>query len=338
MMSGKQRTKIALSFGEPDRVPRFWPGFWPEFVEIWTRSHPGADPLEYFGSDVRLVAPDESAWPGQAGIQRVEGDMIVFRDGWGQLKRSQRTKQGMGELLEPAVRGRIDPDTLAFQDPAADNRYEEAARQMDRWKDDLFIFGKTGGPYLRAAFMRGEENFWMDVAEDPQWTRAFVDRVADHITAVGVEQIRRFGLEDSGIAIYDDVASSAGPFVGPHHYESIFLPALRRMVKAYKDAGAGVVMHHSDGNVLPLLDMWIDAGVQAINPVEFRTGMDPVAICRQYDGRLVCIGGLDNCAILPRGDRDEVRDHVLHLLEAGRGGGFVIGPHSIGPDVDPATM
>ena len=50
------------------------------------------------------------------------------------------------------------------------------------------------------------------------------------------------------------------------------------------------------------------------------------------------IGGLDNCAILPRGDRAEVRDHVLHLLQAGRGGGYVIGPHSIGPDISVDTM
>jgi uroporphyrinogen decarboxylase len=126
--------------------------------------------------------------------------------------------------------------------------------------------------------------------------------------------------------------------VGPERYEEIFLPALRRMVRAYKDAGARRVMHHSDGNVLSLLDMWVEAGIDAINPVEFRTGMDPVKIREQYGQKLVCTGGLDNCDILPRGDRTEIRDHVQHILQAGRGGGFVIGPHSIGPDIRPDTM
>lgn len=88
------------------------------------------------------------------------------------------------------------------------------------------------------------------------------------------------------------------------------------------------VMHHADGNVLPLLDMWIDAGIDAINPVEYRSGMDTIEIREQYGDKLVLIGGLDNCAILPRGDRTEVRDHVLHLLAAGGGGGYVFGPHS----------
>ena len=66
--------------------------------------------------------------------------------------------------------------------------------------------------------------------------------------------------------------------------------------------------------------------------------MDPLKIHRHYGDRLVCIGGLDACVILPRGDRAKIRDHVLHLLEAGRGGGFVIDPHSIGSDISIETM
>jgi uroporphyrinogen-III decarboxylase len=66
--------------------------------------------------------------------------------------------------------------------------------------------------------------------------------------------------------------------------------------------------------------------------------MDPVQIRQRFGNRLVCVGGLDNCEILPRGDRAEIRDHVLHLLEAGRGGGYLFGPHSIGPDIRVETM
>ena len=197
---------------------------------------------------------------------------------------------------------------------------------------------KTGGPYLRAATMRGDEEFWVDTAEDPSWARAFVDRVAEHITAIGVESIRRFDLGETGIAIYDDVASNRGPFVSPATYEAVFLPALRRMVRAYREAGAAKIMHHSDGDVSLLLDMWIDAGIDAINPVEYRAGMDPVAISVRYGEQLVCVGGLDNAAILPRGDREEIRDHISHLMTAARGGGFIIAPHSIGPDISVETF
>ncbi len=342
-MTGKQRVMEAMQYREPDRVPRYWQSFWPEFQGAWIAEHGPTDLDRHFGSDMHLVAAIETAWPSSAGIVEKQGDQMLVRTGWGELKRAPLQELGswqqlMGETVEPAVPQRIDPDTFEFEDPLADHRFADAQVQADALRDDYFVWCKSGGPYLRAAFMRGEEQFWIDSIEDPGWTRAFVDRVADHIIAVAVEALNRFGLHDTGMGIYDDVAAGWGTFVGPERYEQIFMPALRRMVKAYKDAGARWVMHHSDGNVLSLLDMWIDAGIDAINPVEYRTGMDPVKIREQYGQKLVCVGGLDNCAILPRGDRDEVRDHVLHLLEAGRGGGFVIGPHSIGPDISPATM
>jgi uroporphyrinogen decarboxylase len=341
-MNSKQRAMAAMNFEEPDRVPRYWSSFWNEFAEEWGRQRSKVDLFEHFRSDMRLVAADETAWPTRAGIVRREGDRSLVRTGWGELKRTKfkgwESREYMGALVEPAVPERVDPRTLEFDDPMLPSRYDKAAEKAATLKDDYFVWCKSGGPYLRAAMMRGEENFWMDVAEDPDWVRAFVERIVDHIVSIAIEAMNRFGLQDTGIAIYDDVASNAGPFVGPPNYERIFLPALRRMVKDYKAAGAARVMHHSDGNVLSLLDMWVDAGIDAINPVEFRCGMDPVKIREQYGKQLVCTGGLDNSVILPRGDRSEIRDHVTHLLQAGRGGGFVIGPHSIGPDISVETM
>jgi uroporphyrinogen-III decarboxylase len=340
-MTSKQRAIAAMNFREADRVPRYFSDFWPEFEANWKQVHGPTDLHKHFGDDMRLVEPCESAWPTRAGLVEWRGDRAVVRSGWGELKLTQFTapaEQVMGELIEPAVKERIDPEKLRFDDPLLDSRFERAGKEAAALKDEYFVWCKSGGPYLRAAFMRGEEQFWMDVVEDPGWTRAFVDRVVDHIVAVAIGGLRRFGLQDTGIAIYDDVASSSGPFVGPKHYEQVFLPALRRMVKAYQAAGARWVMHHSDGNVLSLLDMWVDAGINAINPIEFRTGMDPLKIRRQFGNRLVCTGGMDNCEILPRGDRGEIRDHILLLLEAGRGGGFIFGTQSIGPDIRVETM
>ena len=339
-MTSKERVIAALDFREPDRVPRYFSFFWSEFKAQWERIHGPTDLFLHFGDDMRLVEPEESAWPTRAGMVECRGERMVVRTGWGETKLTpfiDPAGQVMGQLLEAGVKERMDPDKLRFDDPRMDKRFEKAGRQAAALKDEFFLWCKSGGPYLRAAFLRGEEQFWMDVAEDPGWTKAFVDRVTDHIVAVALEAMRRFNLTDAGAAIYDDVASSQGPFVGPRNYERIFLPALRRMVKAYKDAGARWVLHHSDGNILPLLDMWIDAGVNAINPVEYRVGMDAVKLREQFGNRLVLTGGMDNTDILPRGDRGEIRDHVLYLLQAGRGGGFVFGTHSFGPDISVET-
>ena len=341
-MNHKERTAAAMNFRQPDRVPRYWQNFWDQFEDNWTSRYGRTDLFDHLGDDMKLVIADESPWPSQAGTIKTDGEWVVVRTAWGEVKRTVMDQSGrqqvMGQLLEAPVPQRVDPATLEFEDPLDDSRYEAAGARAAELKDTYYTMCKTGGPYLRAAFLRSETEFWMDVAEDPEWTRAFVERVVDHIIVVGLESLRRFDLYETGIAIYDDVSASWGPFVGPDHYEKIFLPSLRRMVKAYKDAGARKVMHHSDGNNLPLLEMWVDAGVDAINPVEFRSGMDPVKIKEQFGDKLVCVGGLDNCAILPRGDKAEIKDHIDHLLSAGSGGGYILGPHSIGPDITPETM
>jgi len=336
MVTGKERVLAALEYREADRVPRFWDCFWKEFRVEWRKRFPDTDPMTYFGNDMHVVVADETPWPTRARVLRESDQERIARNGWGQVART-RAGSYFSELLEVAVPERVDPDTFVFDDPLMDRRYEGRFSE-GKLQDGAFVFCKTGGPYLRSAFLRGEEQFWLDIKDDPAWVRAFVDRVTDHLTAVGVESIRRWGLQDSGIAIFDDVAANWGPFVGPEAYERLFLPPLRRMIEAYRDAGARFVMHHSDGNVSSLLDMWVDAGVDAINPVEWRSGMDVVQIRKRYGNRLALIGGLDNCAILPRGDRKEVRDHVRYLLEAGRGGGYAIAPHSIGPDISVDTM
>jgi uroporphyrinogen decarboxylase len=337
-MTGKERVTAALEFREADRVPRIWDAFWPEFVTQWDQRFPGVDPSNYFGNDVLVIVADETPWPSRAGVISTNGDEQIVRNGWGQLQRL-RGDAHFSETIELAIPERVDPDTLVFDDPLDDGRYLPCeAHIAEQRAAGRFLFCKTGGPYLRSTFLRGEEQLWYDIMDDPGWVRAFVDRVTDHLIAVGVESIRRWGMQDTGIEINDDVASNAGPFVGAETYERIFLPALQRMIKAYKQAEARFVLQHSDGNVMPLLDMWVDAGVDVINPVEYRAGMDAPAIRRKYGDKLALIGGLDNTVILPRGDRGEIREHIFHLLEAGRGGGYAIGPHSIGPDVSVDTM
>jgi len=109
------------------------------------------------------------------------------------------------------------------------------------------------------------------------------------------------------------------------------------MVSSFKKAGAKRVILHSDGNILPFLDMLIEAGIDGINPVEYKAGMDILKLKKKYGKRFSYLGGVDNAVILPRGDKKEIKNHVRPILEAGREGGIAIGTHSIGPDISVET-
>jgi uroporphyrinogen decarboxylase len=334
-MTSTERVLAALDYQRPDRIPLF-ETYWDEFIANWRREKqlgPDADIYAHYGVDIAICVPDETPWPSRAAVLEQTPAHMVQRDGWGA---THRTVPGGFFFEEEAVAlpQKVDPDKLEFESPTLDARYEGFMKAVaDARAAGRCPFAKTGGPYLRATNLRGVEQWLVDIAEDPGYAFALASRITDHMTAVGVEAVRRAGLQGTGIWIYDDIASNLGPMVSPPTYERIFIPLMARMVAAYRAAGARRVIMHSDGNILPVLDLLVQAGIDAINPVEPKAGMDIVALRERYAGRLAFVGGLDNAFVLPSGDRARIREHVLRCVATAREGGIVLGSHSIGPDI-----
>jgi uroporphyrinogen decarboxylase len=334
-MTSTERVQAALSYQRPDRIPLF-ETYWDEFTANWRSEKqlgPDADIYAHYGVDIAVCVPDETPWPSRAAVLEKTPSHTVERDGWGA---THRTVPG-GFFFEEAgvaLPEKVDPDKLGFESPTLDARYDGFLKAVNEARAaGRCPFAKTGGPYLRPTNLRGVEQWLMDIGEDPGYATALAERVTDHMITVGVEAIRRAGLQGTGIWIYDDISSNLGTMVSPQTYERIFLPLMARMVAAYRTAGAHRVIMHSDGNILPVLDMLVEAGIDAINPVEPKAGMDIVALRERYAGRLAFVGGLDNAFVLPSGDRTRIREHVLRCVAAAREGGIVLGSHSIGPDI-----
>lgn len=328
----KQVVLAACAFETPSRIPRI-EHFW-DLGPEWRERLGDYDEI----SDVLIRDPDETFFPSRTRIIEEKGGYIHRLDGWGRLTRT-RPGSYFSETIDVALPAGKDPDSLRFDPPDLDIRFcieglppAESLRKIEEEKTRFCVFGKTGGPFLRSAFLRGEEQFLVDIARDPSLASAIAKRVADHLTAVGVEEIRRWNLHETGIWIYDDIGTSQGPIVSPRSFERIFLPLYRRMIEAYRRAGARYVFLHSDGNVLPLLDMFVDAGIDGLNPVERHSGMDPAVIRARYP-RLVLAGGVDNIGTLHDGPVEKIVEETRALIEMGRSGGVIIGAHSIGPDI-----
>jgi uroporphyrinogen-III decarboxylase len=208
----------------------------------------------------------------------------------------------------------------------------ELLKMLAQAKAHHCVFGKTGGPYLRTTFVRGETQFLMDIATDPGLAKALADKMGAHLAAVGVSEIQRWSLQATGVWIYDDMAHNGGPMFSPASFEKIFLPAYRRMIRAYKAAGARYVFLHSDGDIRPLLDMLIDAGIDGINPLERRARMDAAVLRRRYP-HLVLTGGMCNTDTLVKGPISRIQAEARELIDLGRDGGLVIGTHSVSPEI-----
>ncbi len=177
----------------------------------------------------------------------------------------------------------------------------------------------------------------MDIAGDPSFARAIAEKVADHLIAIGLEQLRRWDLYDTGLWIYDDMAGNRGPMFSPAKFEQVLLPAYRRMIRGYKEGGARYVFLHSDGDIRCLLDMLVDAGIDGLNPLERRANMDIVEIRRCYP-KLILTGGMCNTHTLIHGSRGQIEAEARRIIDLGRDGGVVIGTHSISPEIPLANF
>lgn len=329
MNASYERVMKALNFQPPDYVPHF-DEYSEKFIEKWKmekRFGKEADIEDYYAVDILISIPADEGWPKRSGVIKREGDYVIYRDGWGMIQRQPSHAYGelrhgyFGQELDVVCKDKVNPEKLKFESPQANYRYEWTSRYVKKHRDKYAIFGKVGGPYSRSSRLRGTQQFMMDIAEDPEYARALSEKVTEHLIQIGLQQLKRDHLTSTGIWIFDDIAGNKGLLMSPASYEKIFYPSLVKMVKAFKEAGANKVILHSDGNIEPILDMLLEAGIDGIHPVEPKAGMDMKKIKARYDKRLSLIGGMCNAYVLPRGSKEEIAKQVRGIIELGKDGG-----------------
>ncbi len=140
----------------------------------------------------------------------------------------------------------------------------------------------------------------------------------------------------------DDLGGQKGPLLSPDMYREYYKPFHKQMWTRAKQLANVKVMLHCCGGVRPLLPDLIDAGLDAINPVQITCdGMEAAALKRDFGDQMVFWGGgCDTRQILPNGTPAEVRNHVHRQVEImKRGGGFVFQQvHNILANVPPENI
>ena len=212
-----------------------------------------------------------------------------------------------------------------------------------RAKTDRAIIGLFGGNLLEMGqFYYRMDNFLMMLAGEP----ARVHRFLDALVEIHMKNLERFlgavGPSIDVIVFGDDLGAQNCPQISPRMYREFFKPRHAAMWARAKKLANAKVMLHCCGAVRQLLPDLIDAGLDAINPVQISCrGMDAEGLKRDFGKDLAFWGGgCDTQQILPCGTPAEVRAHVLHQCETlAPGGGFVFQQvHNILANVPPENI
>ena len=221
-------------------------------------------------------------------------------------------------------------------------RLREGAARF-RAGTDRAIIGLFGGNLLETGqFLYRNDNFFMLLAGEPRRAEAFLDKVVELHLANLRSFLAAVGDSIDIIVFGDDLGMQSGPQISPEMYRRIFKPRHKLMWETAKSLAPVKVMLHCCGGVRELLPDLIDAGLDAINPVQITCrGMEPEGLKRDFGKDIVFWGGgCDTQDVLPHGSPREVRDHVRRQVEImSKGGGFVFQQvHNILANVPPENI
>jgi Uroporphyrinogen decarboxylase (URO-D) len=175
--------------------------------------------------------------------------------------------------------------------------------------------------------IRDLEQWYMSLVSRPRYIYEVFDRQCE-IALANLARIRT-AIGDAVTAVFvtgTDFGGQEGPLISPKTYRNLFKPFHVRINEWIHANTAWKTFIHSCGSIWRLLDDIVDAGFDALNPVQTSAaGMDPAALKERYGDRVTFWGGgIDTQRVLPFGAPDEVRAMVHERMRIfGAGGGFV---------------
>ena len=203
----------------------------------------------------------------------------------------------------------------------ADEDIREVREGIDEAGDELAVFGSVRGTFGFLFILLGLENLSMALFEEEDLLRELIEISTDYWTEVGLKLIE---AGCTALFVANDMGMNGRTLISPAQLREFFFPAMRRQFKAWKDAG-GRILLHSCGNVDPVLEDLADAGIDALNNIQVRAGMDLADVKRRIGDRVALVGNVDATGIMCQPDQSLIADAIQKVVDtAGGDGGLII--------------
>lgn len=307
-MTGKERMQRLLRHEPVDRV-----GVYEHF---WNDTHKAWEEAGYLREDEsfedHFQYDMQECWPFnlvadldfEPQVVAETEDTITFLDGNGAVLRRHKFHDTTPEHVDFRVKDRegwekIKP--LLTPDPRRINF--EAYRKAKKEAADAGRFFVWSGINVFECMhpMCGHENMLMGMVLDPEWVADMAQTYA-HLT-VELQKIlfEAEGYPD-GIWYYEDMGYKGSPFMSPEMYCELIQPAHKYTIGYAKSHNLPVIMH-SCGFIEPLLPHMIEAGIDCLQVIEIKAGMDLLKLHKLYGDKICFMGGID-VRTLYSNDRD----------------------------------
>jgi len=347
-----ERMNKALRHEEPDRVP-ISDFFWGSFLERWRKElglPSDADIYKYYDLDWIVTTPNMDPHIKQFEVLKETDEEVVVRSGFEAVIR-KNFADPMPAFLS------FDTDTIEkmeafqFDDPWDDRRFfgrgdnqiagvgDGFSRDTEPWVDTVKSWHPETPVY--GSICEGQETLWRIIGSEnvmlwiglyPDEVGRFVERINEYAVEHTKAQIKAAGGMLDGMVIWGDVAYRKDLFFSPNYWRKYFKPGVKAIIDECHANGLPVI-YHGCGNVRRIFADFIDVGLDAYNPLEFKAGMDVIELRRQYGHQIAFCGNMD-VLTWANAEDDELKRVVLTKLNAAKGGGYIFqSDHSVPSNV-----
>jgi len=338
-LTGQERVQRCFARKEHDRFPRH-ESFWPETIQRWQTEGLNGDD----STVIRLLEGDfqglcwiwPQAFPLQNEIIEQDEKTRVVRDGNGKLVRYWRGKSGTPEHLGFDCDTRekwneiYKPALLASGlqvDPEAVRRNYVQGRKLGRWchLTSVEIFEE-----LRSIL--GDINGLIAMADDPAWVADIAETFTNSILR-NLDACMATGIQPDGLWIYGDMAYNHATMCSPQMYRDLCWASHKRLAD-WAHAHGMKFIYHTDGDVNQVIDLYLEAGFDALQPLESKANMDIRKLIPKYGDRLCFFGNIDVMKMIPN-DLALIEEEIVSKFTAAKStrGYIYHSDHSVPPQV-----
>jgi uroporphyrinogen decarboxylase len=273
-------------------------------------------------------------WWGLPLLSRKEDGSLI--GAWGIVFREFKYPYGTYIEIESSPLSQIDDFNIIKKHPVPSLDLWDFDAYIDVLKKykDYFIWMNMNGCFDISRFIRGTEQFFIDLAFEPHKAEVLLDKANDLAISFFKKAIEKVkGLVD-GVYLGDDFGTQQGLAISPQMWRKYIKPRYKELVSVIKSHGLKYC-HHTCGGVLPIIPDMIEIGFDVLNPIQpLARGMGPERLAKEFGKDISFYGGIDEQETLPRGTSQDVKNEVLYCMETlGKFGGYIVAPsHAFQPD------